>query len=70
MFIHLPIELGKWESLKKQQELLNLDFEIILFGDFNTITASNDRIPYKDQPITRDSKLLKRMWNEWAERYF
>uniref|UniRef100_A0A3Q4B746 Endonuclease/exonuclease/phosphatase domain-containing protein n=1 Tax=Mola mola TaxID=94237 RepID=A0A3Q4B746_MOLML len=44
--------------LKKLREIVNVGFSLILCGDFNTVTADQDRIAATSFQIAREGKLL------------
>lgn len=58
-----PDRAGKMRIFYKLQGILNVGYRTTVCGDFNTITDDKDRIPHKNIPITKDSKLLKKICN-------
>uniref|UniRef100_A0A3Q3VXC6 Endonuclease/exonuclease/phosphatase domain-containing protein n=1 Tax=Mola mola TaxID=94237 RepID=A0A3Q3VXC6_MOLML len=53
-----PERTKKMQLFKKLREIVNVGFNLILCGDFNTVTKDQDRIAATPFQIAREGKLL------------
>uniref|UniRef100_A0A3Q1HXX2 Endonuclease/exonuclease/phosphatase domain-containing protein n=1 Tax=Anabas testudineus TaxID=64144 RepID=A0A3Q1HXX2_ANATE len=54
-----PTRTQKMQLFKRMKELLSVGYNLILCGDFNTVTEENDRCSSVSFKLTREGKLLK-----------